>query len=87
MKARVTKKHALKAWKNAKTAGVLLNLELIDSHGTQILATFFNDVAKRWADELHEGKVYIFSNGSVKIANQKYTSVKNDYCIVFDRDS
>jgi hypothetical protein len=23
----------------------------------------------------------------VKIANQKYTSVKNDYCIVFDRHS
>jgi replication factor A1 len=23
----------------------------------------------------------------VKIANTKYTSIKNDYCIVFDRDS
>ena len=87
VKARLTKKHALKSWKNAKTAGVLLNIELMDSLGTQITATFFNDLAKRWDAELQEGKVYTFANGSIKIANQKYTSIKNDYTIVFDRDS
>jgi len=27
------------------------------------------------------------SNGSVKIANKKYTSIKNDYCINFDKNS
>lgn len=36
---------------------------------------------------LEENSVYLFSNGTVKIANQKYTSIKNDYCIVFDRNS
>lgn len=34
IKARITKKHPKKAWKNAKTAGNLLNIELIDSYGT-----------------------------------------------------
>ena len=87
IKARITKKHQKKPWKNAKGAGCLLNVELIDSFGTQIVATFFNDVAERWDEGLKEGGVYLFSNGSVKIANQKYTSVKNDYCIVFDRNS
>jgi len=36
---------------------------------------------------LQENKVFLFSNGSVKMANQKYTSIKNDFCIVFDRNS
>ena len=31
--------------------------------------------------------MYLFSNGTVKMANQKYTSIKNDFCIVFDRNS
>ena len=29
----------------------------------------------------------MFSGGNVKIANEKYTSIKNDYCLVFDRNS
>jgi replication factor A1 len=36
---------------------------------------------------LKENKVYIFSNGSIKIANKKFTSIKNDYCITFDKNS
>lgn len=87
IKARLTKKHQKKQWKNAKTAGVLLNVELMDQAGTQITATFFNDIAERWDAVLREGAVYAFAGGSVKIANTKYTSIKNDYCIVFDRDS
>ena len=87
IKARVTKKHPKKPWKNAKSAGVLLNIELIDNLGTQITATFFNEIAERWDERLREGGVYLFSGGSVKIANQKFTSIKNDYGIVFDRNS
>lgn len=36
---------------------------------------------------LEENKVYLFSNGSVKMANKKFTSVKNDFCIIFDKNS
>jgi ssDNA-binding replication factor A large subunit len=60
---------------------------LIDQQGTQIQATFFNDQADKYDDFLKENCVYLFSNGTIKIANQKYTSIKNDYCIVFDRNS
>lgn len=31
--------------------------------------------------------MYLFSNGTIKMANQKFTSIKNDFCIVFDRNS
>jgi ssDNA-binding replication factor A large subunit len=34
IKARVTKKHQKKAWKNQRGHGSLLNIELIDSAGT-----------------------------------------------------
>jgi len=64
-----------------------LNIELIDFHGTQIVATFFNELANKYDLTLKENSVYLFSNGTVKIANQKYTSIKNDYCIIFDRSS
>lgn len=28
--------------------------------------------------------MYTFSNGAIKVANKRYTSIKNDYCITFD---
>ena len=34
IKARVTKKHAKKVWKNSRSEGTLLNVELIDNQGS-----------------------------------------------------
>jgi hypothetical protein len=34
IKARVTKKHAKKSWKNSRSEGTLLNIELIDKEGS-----------------------------------------------------
>ena len=87
IKARVTKKHPKRPWKNAKTEGSVFNIELMDNEGTQIVGTFFNDSAEKYFAELEEGQVYTFTGGNVKIANSKYTSVKNDYTIIFDRSS
>lgn len=87
VKARVTKKFELKTWKNAKSEGHVMNAELIDSQGTQILATFYNEAAIKNNEILEENKVFLFSNGSVKISNKKYTSIKNDYCLIFDKSS
>lgn len=33
IKARITKKHQLKEWKNSKSNGTLLNIDLIDFSG------------------------------------------------------
>lgn len=59
----------------------------MDNEGTQIVGTFFNDAAEKFYNELEEGNVYTFAGGNVRIANAKYTSVKNDYTIIFDRNS
>ena len=65
IKARVTKKHPIKAWKSSAKSGCLLNIELIDNSGKQIQATFFNDQAKLYDGILEENKVYTFANGKV----------------------
>ena len=60
IKARLTKKHNLKTWQNNKGHGTLLNVELIDSEGSQIQATFFNEQADKYNSILSQNKVYMF---------------------------
>ena len=36
-------------------------------------------------EELQEGKVYFFADGKIKLANKKFTSIKNEFCIIFDQ--
>ena len=85
IKARCTKKCEVRRWKNQRSEGYLLNIELMDKHGTQIQCTFFKDAVDKFESMIQEGKVYLFSNGTVKIANQRFTSIKNDFCLVFDK--
>ncbi len=36
---------------------------------------------------LKENEVFFFSGGNVKMANKRFTSIKNDFCITFYEDS
>ena len=36
---------------------------------------------------ISENKVYLISNGTIKISNKKYTSITNDFCINFDKNT
>ena len=36
---------------------------------------------------LEENGVYLFSAGVIKMANKRFTSIKNDFCIIFERHS
>lgn len=83
IKVRVTKKHDIRSWKNANGTGELFNVDLIDADGTQIQGTFFKHMAKKWFPLIQEDKVYEVSCGQIKIANKKFTSITNDYCISF----
>jgi len=74
----------MRPYKNDRGEGQIFNFDLIDRDGTMIQATMFNEVAIKWFDQLQENKVYIFSGGSIKMANKKFTSIKNDFCITFD---
>ena len=56
-------------------------------YGTQIQATFFNDACEKYENILKQGCIFLFSNGTVKVANQKFQRVKNDFCLVFDKNA
>ena len=65
-----------------------MNIEMIDKDGTQVQATFFGEEAnKKFGPMIKENRVYLFSNGQVKLANKKFTSIKNDYCLTFDQNA
>ncbi|TNV82843.1 hypothetical protein FGO68_gene14201 [Halteria grandinella] len=87
IKARVVKKHEKRTWKNMKSEGSLLNIEMMDQFGTQIQATFFKDAVDKFDPIIREGGIYLFANGQVKLSNSRYTSIKNDFCLVFDRNA
>ena len=36
---------------------------------------------------VRENKVFLVANGSIKLANKKFTSIKNDYCLNFDQNA
>ena len=72
-------------FKNNK--GCLLNVELMDMHGTQIQATFFNDACEKYEPILKQGCVFLFSSGQVKLANQRFQRIKNDFCLIFDKNA
>lgn len=65
----------------------LLKITLIDKDDSLIDATFFNEAADFFDCQIQDKKVYLFSNGNVKIANKKFTSTKNDFCIVFEKNA
>ena len=60
-----------------------MNIELVDYYRTAIQATFFNDAVDKFEPKLKENSVYLFSKGTVKPANTKFTSIKNEYSLTF----
>lgn len=84
IKARVLKRAQIRTYKNARGEGKILNIDLIDREGTMIQATLFNKEVDAWAEMLVEDEVHTFAGGQVKLANKRYSSIKNDYCITFD---
>lgn len=73
--------------RSTKNGGSLLKIVIIDMSGTKIEGAFFDDAADHFDSKLKEGKVYLFSNANVKLANKKFTTVKNDFTLVFEKSS
>ena len=61
-----------------------MNIDLIDAFGAQIQATFFKEAVDKFEPNLKQNQVYTFSGGQVKMANMRFSSIKNDYSLVFD---
>jgi len=69
------------------SGGCLFKIELLDREGSAIEGTFYKDCVDVFFDRIEEGKVYRFGDASVANANKKFTSIQNDYRIIFKSDS
>lgn len=47
----------------------------------------YKEAANKWYEILQEGKIYTMSNGQVKIANKRYTTIPHDHQLSFDLDA
>lgn len=86
IRARITSKGPLRSFNNKRGGdGKVFHVELLDSQGGEIRASFFNEVAEKYFQKLEVGKVYRFSKGSVKVANRQYNNTNHRYEIVFEK--
>jgi hypothetical protein len=83
IKVRVLKK-SKRSWSNMKGSGLVMTVDLVDSEGTQIQGTFFNDAVLKFDNVMEENHVYTMTNGIVKSSNRRFTSIQNQFCINFE---
>uniref|UniRef100_A0A7S4RPR6 Replication protein A subunit n=1 Tax=Alexandrium monilatum TaxID=311494 RepID=A0A7S4RPR6_9DINO len=85
VRARVTSKSNLRTFSKGTNGGKVFHVHILDAHGGEIRASFFNETADKYFEVLKPGKCYTFSRGSTRIANQQYSSLKHRYELVFDK--
>eukprot|EP01038_Epipyxis_sp_PR26KG_P011312 gene11312-15174_t len=89
IKARITNKSDLRRWSNARGDGTLFSIDLLDSYGTEIRATFFKEACDKFYPVLEASKVYTFSGGKLKLVDKtkNFNTLKNNYELTFDATS
>jgi replication factor A1 len=85
IRARVTSKSQLRTFAKGGGNGKVFHVHLLDVHGGEIRASFFNETADMHFDKLQPGKCYTFTRGNVKIANRQYNPCDHRYEITFDK--
>eukprot|EP01118_Nematostelium_gracile_P006199 TRINITY_DN1995_c0_g1_i1.p1 TRINITY_DN1995_c0_g1~~TRINITY_DN1995_c0_g1_i1.p1 ORF type:complete len:660 (+),score=203.99 TRINITY_DN1995_c0_g1_i1:216-1982(+) len=87
IKARVTSKTGKKTWQNDRGNGRLFSVDLLDNSGGEIRATMFNEAADHFFDIFELNQIYLISKGSLKIANKKFSNIKNEYELTLDMNT
>lgn len=67
--------------------GKVFHVDLLDSQGGEIRASFFNDAADQVFDKLEASKCFTFKGGNIKIANTQFNSLSHRYELSFDQNS
>lgn len=86
IKARVTQRSDIKHWSNQRGEGKLFSVTLMDETG-EIRATGFNDAVDSFYNLLEEGKVFFISRARINIAKKQFSSVNNEYEIMFENNT
>nr|QDO16188.1 replication protein A 70 kDa DNA-binding subunit [Lingulodinium polyedra] len=85
IQARVTSKSVLRTFSKGAGNGKVFHVQLLDVHGGEIRASFFNEAADKLFETLQVGKCYSLSRGSVRIANRQFNPCNHRYEISFDK--
>ena len=72
IKAKIIKKTNIRSYQKNGSEGQVFSIEIVDNDGGEIQGSFFGDAAKDFYPKLEEGHVYVFSGGTVKVANTKF---------------
>uniref|UniRef100_UPI00358F2191 replication protein A 70 kDa DNA-binding subunit-like n=1 Tax=Myxine glutinosa TaxID=7769 RepID=UPI00358F2191 len=83
IRARVTNKTSIRTWSNPRGEGRLFSMDLTDEEG-EIRATAFTDECDKFHSLMELNKVYFISKATLKAANKRYSSLKNDYEMTFN---
>jgi replication factor A1 len=81
IKARCTMKGQIREYTNARGAGKVFSVNLLDGEGSEIQATMFGETADKFYPIFDKGKVYYVSRGKIVMARKQFTHIKNDYAI------
>ncbi|GJJ75651.1 replication factor A1 [Entomortierella parvispora] len=84
--ARVTQKSEIRTWSKPNNTGKLFSITLMDNSG-EIKATFFTNEVDQFHNLIEEGRVYQISNGRIDSAKKQFSTVKNDYEMLIQRDT
>ncbi|MES1920503.1 Rpa1ap, partial [Bonamia ostreae] len=87
VRVRCTAVSPVRMWQKSTGSGKVMSVDLLDESGTEIRATMFNEAVDRFGDVFAEDKVYVIARGRVKLANKKFTHIRNDYEITLDAES
>ena len=71
IKARISKKSEIHNYTKNDQEGKVFSIDLLDEEGSEIQGSFFRDAVDKWFPLLQERKLYMISEGQVKIQNQR----------------
>lgn len=86
IRGRVVSKSDIRTFKNNKGDGKLFSFEFLDNT-SQIKVVCFNNSVTTFYPLIQENKTFEISNGTVKMANKKFTQNNNDYEAQLDEGS
>jgi len=87
IKARVTNRAPLRLFKRGSGDGKVFHVDLLDAAGGEIRASFFNEAADAYLNVLTVGGCYLFSRGSVRVANKQFNTTNHRYELSFDSNA
>jgi len=87
IRGRITNKSALRTFTRGNGDGKVFHVHLLDAHGGEIRASFFNEAVDLFYEKLQLGKCYTMSRGSARIANQQYNSCGHRYELTFEKNA